>query len=138
MATADTTNSYSTVAQAEVYFDARLHAGAWTGAEADDKERALIQATRILDSYVTWAEVPDKAAPPQTITDATCELALVLLSGDVQAKDDMEGIQQVSIAGMSITAATTAKRIIPAHIRLLIGEYGVIKGGTGSIELVRS
>lgn len=138
MATADSSNSYCTVATAETYFDARLHAAVWTGADDEDKERALIQATRALDAYVAWTEQPDKAAPPQAVVDATCELALVLLAGDVQAKDDMDGIQQVSIAGMSITVAGAGKRIIPAHVALMLREYGRVKGSGGSFELVRS
>ena len=138
MATADSSNSYCTVDLAETYFDARLHAAAWTGADDEDKERALIQATRALDSYVAWIEQPDKAAPPQVVMDATCELALVLLAGDVQVKDDMDGIQQVSIAGMTIVSAGAGKRLIPDHVSLLLREYGRVKGGGGSLEMVRS
>lgn len=41
-------NSYVTVVEATAYLDARFNVGAWTAASADDKERALISATRLL------------------------------------------------------------------------------------------
>lgn len=45
-----TANSYATVADADTYFDERLNSSNWTDAAADDKARALIMATRRLDS----------------------------------------------------------------------------------------
>lgn len=42
-------NAYTDVAAADVYFDERLNSAAWTAANADDKARALIQATRRVD-----------------------------------------------------------------------------------------
>lgn len=42
-------NSYVSRADGDAYADTRLYATAWTGASADDKDRALIQATRTLD-----------------------------------------------------------------------------------------
>ena len=49
-------NSYATVAEAETYFDTRLHADTWDALESGsiDKEKSLQQAARILDSYVMW------------------------------------------------------------------------------------
>lgn len=42
-------NSYMTETAAESYLDARLNSGAWTGATADDKRRALLMAASRLD-----------------------------------------------------------------------------------------
>jgi hypothetical protein len=41
--------SYVTVEDAENYFEFRLHASAWEDAENDDKCRALVTATRLID-----------------------------------------------------------------------------------------
>lgn len=41
-------NSYVTVAEAQAYLDARLNVAAWTNASVDDRERAVITATRLL------------------------------------------------------------------------------------------
>lgn len=44
---ASNANSYLTQAEADAYFETRLHVDAWD--DADDKERALMMATRVLD-----------------------------------------------------------------------------------------
>lgn len=44
-------NSYVTVAEADQYFSDRLAATDWTGASADDKARALLEATRRVDAF---------------------------------------------------------------------------------------
>lgn len=46
------TNSYITLADATTYFKDRLYAAEWTNASADDKARALIMATKRIDSLV--------------------------------------------------------------------------------------
>jgi hypothetical protein len=47
-------NSYVTVADADAYLNARLNAGAWTDATADNRARALIEAQRSL-TPLPWA-----------------------------------------------------------------------------------
>lgn len=42
-------NSYASRAEGDAYADTRLNATSWTGASDDDKDRALIQATRTID-----------------------------------------------------------------------------------------
>ena len=41
--------TYATTAEAQAYFDARLHEQAWSDASQGDREKALIAATRIID-----------------------------------------------------------------------------------------
>src|SRR6476646_9220104 len=43
-------NSYADVADGDAYHDGHLYAAAWTGATNDDKEKALVMATRLIDS----------------------------------------------------------------------------------------
>ena len=49
-------NSYATVEEADTYHDTLVNADAatWSNASADDKARALIMATRILDQQIEW------------------------------------------------------------------------------------
>jgi hypothetical protein len=43
-------NSYADVADGDAYHDGHLYAAAWSGATNDDKEKALVFATRLIDS----------------------------------------------------------------------------------------
>jgi hypothetical protein len=111
-------NSYVTRANASTYLDARLNVTVWTAASDEDKDRALISATRALDGAPwigfrasdtqalawprTYALKPDRpydtgsddiyfatTTVPQAVQDATCELALELL----RAGDDRCAVQ---------------------------------------------
>lgn len=53
------TNSYLSLADAEAYFAARLRATAWASASDADKETALLQACRAIESLVpNWEGAP--------------------------------------------------------------------------------
>jgi hypothetical protein len=135
-------NSYCLVAAADTFFEGRLHATAWDVMEALDpnKDKALIQATRMLDSYIAWHEPIDRtdveAVIPQELSDATCELAYTILAGDIQVKDDLDGLDAVGLSGMNLKKKGK-KSFIPDHVFLIIAHLGRRKG-TGSIEIVRS
>src|SRR5437870_961513 len=43
-------NSYANAADGDAYFDGHLYAGAWTAATTANKEKALVMATRLIDS----------------------------------------------------------------------------------------
>jgi hypothetical protein len=43
-------NSYADVADGDAYFDGHLYASVWTGGAQEDKEKALVMATRLIDS----------------------------------------------------------------------------------------
>ena len=43
-------NSYANVADADAYFDGHLYATAWSAATTPNKEKALVWATRLIDS----------------------------------------------------------------------------------------
>ena len=97
-------NTYISVADADDYFQYRLHSDAWTGAANDEKEAALAQATRLLDALydfegspadddqaLAWPRInaydcENKPLPsdtvPRCVLYATCEEALHLLKGD--------------------------------------------------------
>jgi hypothetical protein len=44
-------NSYADGVDGDAYFEGHLYATAWTAASVDDKEKALVMATRLIDSH---------------------------------------------------------------------------------------
>src|SRR5689334_11048107 len=47
-------NSYATAADGDAYFDGHLYAAAWTAASTGNKEKALVFATRLIDSQIQF------------------------------------------------------------------------------------
>lgn len=82
---ASNANSYATVAEADTYFDDRLKATAWTGADADDKARALIEATRRID------QEEFEGTPVDPLNDADVTGDTQALKWPRQAADDDAG-----------------------------------------------
>lgn len=148
-------NSYVTVAQADTYFDERLNATPWTGASTDDKERALIMATRRLDQEKFqgikvaesqaldwpryWAtdddgEEYESNEIPQPIKDATCELALRLLvdkgkSKDTLADTGLEEFETAKIGPMDVTRDKAYEAgQLPKNVARLIDHIMVTAG----------
>lgn len=103
-----TANTYISLADANQYFDDRLHATVWTGAADGTKNAALLWATRLLDEQVQWNGVPSNEIPeeqalrwprfgvlridgndsieineiPTFLKEAEAELAMALISAD--------------------------------------------------------
>ena len=110
-----TSNSYCTLDEADTYHEGRLHVSTWTSAGDDDKETALIWATRLLDELVVWDGLKyteDQAllwprdgcldrggyeiltsVVPQFVKDATAELARYLIGADRTAENDTRGFK---------------------------------------------
>ena len=49
-----TSNTYISLADAETYFEGRLHADNWDTAATGDKNKALVHAARMIDRYVRF------------------------------------------------------------------------------------
>jgi hypothetical protein len=148
-------NSYLTEAAADAYFGDRLHAARWTAASSTDKVKALLWATKLLDSQVTWAgvvadydqalawprtgvlylnsqqEIPHTSIPA-FLQYAQAELALTLVSTDVTLESDSAGISSLSVPGaVSLTFdKTTTPPVLPRQVRDLIAPYGVFDNGS--------
>lgn len=104
-----TANSYATVAEGDTYFDERVQSTNWTGeASADVKERALIMATRRIDTLrfegdkttsgqaLKWPRIDafddnldeyDTTVVPAIVKHATFEEALRILNDNASSKD---------------------------------------------------
>lgn len=151
MATATSDNSFCLIEEAETYFDERLHSSAWFSATEEDQHRALIQATRIFNTYLRWndedgdgvvGDTDDEDEAVVAVDDAlrfaACEMALVLLQEDTQVKDDMEGIDSIAVAGINIKRGTDRKRVIPPHVFAMISHLATYRAAAGSIRVIRS
>lgn len=119
-----TANSYVSVDDASIYFEARLNATTWTGASNTNKEIALQMATRLLDELVAWdgykydetnalmwprGSTVDRAGyaidvdeMPQFLLDVTAEFAMWLLASDRTAEDDTLGFRKLKAGSLEM------------------------------------
>jgi len=121
-----TANAYATTSDGDTYFDERLNVDAWTSATTDNKERALIMASRRLDAERfqgekaatgqalewprVWAfdkdgEEYSSSAIPTVVQHATFELALRLLNDgdtDTFANTGLEEFKRAKVGEMEV------------------------------------
>lgn len=156
-----TSNTYATLAEAESYFEARLHVSSWTAAATATKNAALAMATKALDRSVVWEGIKadevqalqwpreyvedpdtgedfDSTAIPTRIKDAQCELALSLISEDRTL--DSDGFKRIKAGSVEAEyASTDAKPVLPRPVRELLRDLGTFGGASLQIvPLVRS
>lgn len=148
-------NAYDTVANGDTYFDNRLNASAWTGASADDKTRALLQATRWLDNQefqgVKVAEAQALKWPrywadddsgyeyesdviPQIIIDAMFELALRLLNDgttDTLSDTGLEEYDEAAIGPLDVKRNRNFRAgQLPSHVRAILRPVLITAGNS--------
>ena len=154
-------NSYSTLAAANTYFEERLNASAWTSASTDEKNRALIQATRRLDQekyqgeQVTTGQAlkwPRAYATdddgyefgtsiiPVIVKHAMYELALRFLNDDTTdtlADTGLEPFESVAVGSLEVTPrAGFQAGELPENVQRLLRPVLVTPGLSG--RLMRS
>jgi hypothetical protein len=130
-----TANSYVTLAEANTYHLTNLGSSVWNeDADSDDKAKALIKATRLLDENVNWQGWPASntqalALPrsgmvnragypyqpwvlPQIVKDAVSEFAQLLLidflGGDTGDTDIPAGISSVKAGSVEVKFNSSA------------------------------
>lgn len=123
-------NSYANAADADAYHDGHLYATSWTSATSANKEKALVFATRVIDSQyrfhgyratttqaLQWPRTncPDSDTAPDStgtayfssdqiptrLLNATCEMARALLSTDRTGAPIGEGIDTIQTSASS-------------------------------------
>lgn len=120
-----TANSYITTAEGDTYADERLQSTNWTSEDADDRARAVIQATRWLDTLdfegvksssaqaLKWPRINafdedleeyDTDAIPAVVKRATFEVALRLLNDNAGSTDTLAptGLEQFKRAKVGL------------------------------------
>ena len=154
-------NSYVTEEEADAYFEDRSHADAWE--EFENKEAALVTASRMLDWYVSWkgyrssdvqsmlwprmsvlrrdgSEVASDTIPAEVKT-AVYELALSSLEDDRTSDDPLAGIEQVKLSSLMIKADSgdydsTSAAAIPEKVWKILSDL-YSRSGFGVVRLVR-
>lgn len=156
-------NSYATRAEATAYHAAHLYASIWEDADDDQKDIALLWATRVLDEQFDWVGqkiratqalrwprlgVTDRdgwAVSPTTIPmflkNATAELARQLLARDRFATRDeaASGIQSVDAGSVSVTFGKLDRiALVPESVLSIVEWYILGSESDGlNVALVR-
>jgi hypothetical protein len=153
-----TANAYVTRAAVQLYLDTRLTIDAWTAAANVDKDRALIMATSRLEqeryagSPTTttqrlqwprqWVYDPagnayDDDLIPRPVEEATAELALALLAGEVTlAPTGLEGFEELTVGPVSLTPrGAGGSPSLPAQVTRLL--RGLRTTAAGTVPVVR-
>lgn len=138
------TNSYETLAEANTYLEAAIHATAWKFLASATRERALITAFRdislldLIDPDTGAAINP--ALAPQPIKDAQSELAFAFTQDTALATAQTRGGSntrsvKAGSAGVEFFAPVNGGRFPPIVGRLLAPYIGAgSSGGTSGSE----
>ena len=156
-------NAYASAVDGDAYHDGHLYATAWTGATAEQKEAALVMATRLIDSQyqfggvladeeqsLQWpredcrnpdgADFLDSDVVPQAVVNATCEMARELLIADRTAAPAGEGLKYQN-AGPNQTGydKSDTRPIISHAAQAMLAKFGsLIRAKSGAVKLVRT
>jgi hypothetical protein len=159
-------NSYVTQAEATAYLEGRLNSAAWTDASTGDKDIALVEAFRELNTRAyqgrrvsstqagqwprQWVVDPDSptldyvspTAIPQRVKDAQCELALEFLKAgttDVAAGISDDGVQTKTVDVLSTTyfGPSERPRGLARYPRVLALLSPFFAGASGSAPILR-
>jgi hypothetical protein len=147
-------NSFATVAEADTYHEGHLYASGWTGATTEQKEAALVMATRLLDRKTKWPgtrnsstqalawprsdgecdgfDIPSNLVP-QPVKDATAELARLLIGEDLTAEVAQNELESIGLGkgALEIKFNGKPKKQIPSIVDDLLGCYGDLETGGG-------
>ena len=158
-----TANAYANAADADAYHEGHLYATAWVGATTEQKETALVMATRLIDAEYQFSgvkatfaqalqwprsecrdvdgddELPSNAVP-KAVRDATCEQARELLIVDRTATPEGEGLKYFFDASTQKGYDKNDKRpVISGVAQSLLAKLGeLLKGKSGAVRLVRA
>lgn len=101
-------DSYATLAYADQYLAAAIHAGTdWSSAEETTREQSLVTSTRILDRQ-RWKDAYDtqeEREVVQDIVDASVEMALALVQGSTlqSSQNTSQVLQSIKAGSVSLT-----------------------------------
>jgi len=150
---ATSANSYISVEDADNYFAKRMHTDNWDAASDVNKQKALMDATRRLDriEYTgektnndqalewprTGATLRDEALDddiiPTRILDATCELALAVLSSNINPGLP-EGVQSFTVGGVSVALSGPPSSTFPPEVDRLIAPLRFLPRGNMALK----
>ena len=156
-------NAYANAADGDAYHEGHLYATAWVGATAEQKDAALVMATRLIDAAyqfgglkttfvqaLQWPraecrspddddELPSNEVP-KAVRDATCEMARELLIVDRTAAPEGEGLKYFFDATSQKGYDKDDKRpVISGVAQSLLAKLGeLLNRRSGAVRLVRA
>lgn len=160
-----TSNTYATRAEGDNYALSRPYFTTWDASTDDEKNRALVRATQLIDLYVDWDGHPTSSTQalamprsglvtrdgllvssgvvPTRIKHAQVELAHDLLVEDITTgPSSEEGIKSVKVGsvGVEFTEASAAERggVLSNLVWLLLSPFGRRRESTMMRRLVRA
>ena len=152
-------NTYCTLAEAEAYHESRNFVSAWTAATDDEKNRALVNATRLIDHWYEWRGYPttttqalqwprnsvldhlqwsylDSHAIPPALKEATAEFARQLIEVDRSAQLPQvdQGLSSLTAGPISLSftggGGSTAPVVPDAVSSLIYPWWGCMRGSS--------
>jgi len=145
------TNSYVTLAEANEYFDTKVHCDSWVSADDATKEKALLEATRDIDMYrfkgykvdadqelqfprVNIGRQPTEVERlvysstikvlPKEVKYAQMEQAYYILSGRDEADDlRSKGVSSFSAGGASMSFTDTGYNLLAPLVKQMLMPY---------------
>jgi hypothetical protein len=159
-------NTYATLSEANTYHESHVASAAWDAATDDQKNRALVQATRELDAYLLWdgfassttqalawprtgLSDPDTGASvsgttlPDRLIYATSEQARLLLAGDRAAELDQQaqGLKALTAGSVSLEFKDDAapRQVVASSAFQFVAAWCRVKQAAlgGPIPLIR-
>lgn len=156
-------NSYCTLAEALAYHETHPYASVWDNATDDQRTRALITATRLLDDHFVWKggaatytqrllwprvglwEKNNRTIQPTelplALKNATAEFARELLAANRAADNDVEtaGLTQLTAGPVSLTFKDTTAKVVPDAVLNMLSQWGSLRPGrkSGVVPLLR-
>lgn len=155
-------NSYASVVDGDAYHDGHLYASAWTVATEENRAKALVFATRLIDAEYKFKGVranstqalqwpragcrdPDgtdylaRDVVPSAVVNATCEMARELLIKDRTVAPVGEGLKYQNV-GSTQTGydKTDTPPVITRVAQAMLAKLGsLLKARSGAVRLVR-
>jgi hypothetical protein len=158
-------NSYATVAQGDTYHEGRSHASTWEDADEEDKIRALITATRLLDQQFDWngtvvdgvqallwprigvyglnGYLLDAVSIPKPLREATAEYARLLIEEDrtLDSETALAGIKRVKAGPVDVEfkdSLPLSQPLPDAIVSMIPSTYYRTVVGRGAVTLYRA
>ncbi len=162
---ASNATSYCSVAEADAYFESSPFSETWDAATDDEKCRALVTATRLLDEQFDWfgsvvtslqkllwprngmrgrnGFYVEDTVIPQDLKEMTAQLASDLLDGNRTADNtaQTDGILSFKAGPIEATFKNPTGKVLPDAVIYGLAHYGTPRdavGGDGMIRLERA
>jgi len=162
----DNANSYISIEDANDYFMGRLYSDLWINADDIKKEQALRTATARIDMEKFYGDKQQSSQAlkfprvnigyldgvlidgilPKTLLNATCELAIYLLSNDMSKPSvDLSGVQKFKAGSLSIDFVepdkndnvTVDNNELPPFVKYLLADFSKTVATSGLIDIGR-